>query len=159
YINYAGPPDTFPRVSLADVIAASRAGESSRLRSWFQGKIVLIGTDSIDDRYATPFYTLFSGPRWTTAGVEIHANTIQTLLKNHFLQPISELGRNFALIGVSAATVVIATSVASTWLVAEALLLLALTHLLFRVGLILSTSELLLALVLCAIAAIVYRFS
>src|SRR5262249_15706038 len=30
-INYAGPPDTFPRVSLADVVAASRGGRKDQL--------------------------------------------------------------------------------------------------------------------------------
>ena len=159
YINYAGPPDTFPRVSLADVIAAARAGNTAQLRRWFDRQIVLVGSDSIDDRYATPFYTLFSGPRWTTAGVEIHANTIRTLLNGSYLTPVSEAIRNTALVVAAAATVGIAMYAASGWLLLEALVLVALTHLLFRAGLILSTSEVLLAAVLCTIAAVVYRFS
>ena len=65
-INYAGPPGTFPRYSLADFEAAAKAGDNAKLRTWVNGKIVLIGIDFADeDRKATPFYTLFSGPKWT----------------------------------------------------------------------------------------------
>ena len=159
YINYAGPPETFPRVSLADVIAAARSENTKQLHEWFDRQIVLIGTDSIDDRYATPFYTLFSGPRWTTAGVEIHANTVRTLLTHDFLTPISESWRNTALIGAAAATVAIAMQWTAGWLALEAIVLLALTHLLFRAGTLLSAAELLVAAVLSTIAAVVYRFS
>jgi class 3 adenylate cyclase len=163
FINYAGPPDTFPRVSLADVVAATRAGRKDRLRDWLGGKIVLIGTDSVDDRYATPFYTLFSGPRWTTAGVEIHANTIRTLLARNYLLPVKEWTRIAGLVTVTAVTVGIAMTVAAgpaaAWLLAEALAILALTHLLFRAGLMLSTSEMLVAATICLIASIVNRTS
>jgi class 3 adenylate cyclase len=163
FINYAGPADTFPRVSLADVVAASRAGRTDQLREWLNGKIVLIGTDSVDDRYATPFYTLFSGPRWTTAGVEIHANTIQTLLSRRYILPVGEGTRILGLLAATVVTAGIATSVAAGpaagWLILEALGILALTHLLFRAGLILSTSEILVAATICLIASIVYRFS
>jgi len=43
-------------------------------------EIVLLGTDSVDDRYATPFFTMFSGVKWNTAGVEIHANVLQMMV-------------------------------------------------------------------------------
>ena len=87
-INYAGPPGTFPRYSMADFEAAAKAGDTAKLRNWVNGKIVLIGVDFADeDRRATPFYTLFSGPKWTTAGVEIHANTIRTILEHRYLGP------------------------------------------------------------------------
>src|SRR5579871_2251062 len=90
-INYAGPPGTFPRYSMADFAAAAKAGDLAKLRSWVGGKIVLIGVDFADeDRKATPFYTLFSGLKWTTAGVEIHANTIRTLLGHAYLVPVPE---------------------------------------------------------------------
>jgi adenylate cyclase len=159
YINYAGPPDTFPRVSLADVVAASRAHNTAQLRRWFGGQIVLIGTDSIDDRYATPFYTLFSGPRWTTAGVEIHANTIRTLLNRDFLTPIPEIGRDAALAFAAGLTVAIAMSWSAGWLALEAIALILIAHLLFRVGVLVSASEMLVAAILCTIASVVFRFS
>ena len=163
YINYAGGPDTFPRVSLADVVAASRAHRTDQLREWLSGKIVLVGSDTVDDRYATPFYTLFSGPRWTTAGVEIHANTIRTLLDGNYLLPVPEWARIAALLTAASVTAAIATSTAAgtaaIWLLLEGLAILGLTHLLFRAGWILSAAEVLVAATVCLIAAIVYRFS
>ena len=44
-INYAGPPGTFPSVSLADFENAAKAGNMDQLRKWVNGKIVLVGTD------------------------------------------------------------------------------------------------------------------
>jgi CHASE2 domain-containing sensor protein len=84
-INFAGPADTFPAISLADFIDATRAGRTQQLKDWVGGKIVLIGPDSIDDRYPTPFYTVFQGLKWTTAGVEIHANTVRTILSGNYI--------------------------------------------------------------------------
>ncbi len=121
YINYAGPPGTFPRVSLAQVVSAARAGQKDQLRKWFNGKIVLIGSDSLEDRRPTPFYTSFRGTQWTTAGVEIHANTIRTLLDRIFLLPVPEWARIAALLATTAATVGIAASMAvgmsTVWLI------------------------------------------
>lgn len=163
YINYAGPPDTFPRISLADVVGAARSGNMDQLRARLNGNIVLIGSDTVDDRYATPFYTLFSGPRWTTAGVEIHANTIRTLLDRNYLLRVPEWARIAAALAVTGATIGIATSFATgtavVWLLLEGVAILALTHLLFRAGLILSTSEMLSASTICLIASVAYRFS
>src|SRR5205807_1156433 len=104
FINYAGGPDTFPRVSLADFVAAARAGNRTQLRDWVSGKIVLVGADNVDDRFATPFFTLFRGPRWTTAGVEIHANTVRTILEGSYLKYAPEWGRVLALLLVTAMT-------------------------------------------------------
>jgi len=53
--------DTFQRVSLADVVAASRE-DVKITKDLARRKDRLIGADSVDDRYATPFYTVFSGP-------------------------------------------------------------------------------------------------
>jgi adenylate cyclase len=162
YINYAGPEDTFPRVSLADVVAASKAGDQARLRGWVQDKIVLIGSDTFDDRYPTPFYTMFNGRRWTTAGVEIHANTVHTLLARNYLTEVPDLARMAALLLATSLTVAVAISVsagaAAVWLAVEALFIILITHLLFRAGMILSTSEILVGTLLCLIASIVYRF-
>ena len=162
-INYAGPPGTFPRYSLADFEAAAKAGNTAKLRSVVNGKIVLIGIDFADeDRKATPFYTLFSGPKWTTAGVEIHANTVRTLLDHLYLVPIPAWMRIFALLLATSLTVWIATALAASraalFLVIEVIAILAATHLFFEGGFILSTSEVLLATSICLIGSIVYRF-
>lgn len=162
-INYAGPPGTFPRISMADFEAAARAGNTAQLRSWVNGKIVLIGVDFADeDRKATPFYTLFSGPKWTTAGVEIHANTIRTILEHRFLKPVPVWVRIFALLLATVVAVWVATSLAAAraagFMLVEVATILAATHLLFEDGFILSTSEILLATFICLIASVLYRF-
>jgi adenylate cyclase len=163
YINFAGPPDTFPSVSLADFEAAAKAGRLAQLRNWVNGKIVLIGTDSRDDRRATPFFTLFSGDKWSTPGVEVHANTIRTLLERRFLKPVPPWVLWLAMFLATGVTVWIATELATWRAVAFVLLeiavILVVTHILFEGGLVLSTSEVLLATTLCLVASVVYRFS
>jgi adenylate cyclase len=162
-INYAGPPGTFTRYSLAEFEAAANRGDKAKLRSWVNGKIVLIGIDFADeDRKATPFYTLFSGPKWTTAGVEIHANTVRTLLERRFLVAVPGWVRLLALLLATGTTVWIATTLiaarAAIFMALEVVVIYALTYLLFEAGSILSTSEVLLATSMCLVGSIVYRF-
>ncbi len=84
-INYAGPPGTFPRISFSDFLAAARAGDRRKIENWVKGAAVLVGVDAVSDRHPTPFFTRFQGERWSSAGVEIHANTVHTLLTHEFL--------------------------------------------------------------------------
>jgi adenylate cyclase len=160
-INYAGKSHTFPRVSLADVVAAARAGNKDQLRTWLGGKIVLIGSDTIDDRYATPFYTLFSGQDWLTDGVEIHANSIRTLLDRDYLKSPPEWLRTLSLMTASAITAAIVISAGArlvgVWVALEALAVLVLTQLLFRLGIILSVSEALVAAAISLVGVMIYR--
>jgi adenylate cyclase len=162
-INYAGGPNTFPSVSLADFEAAAKAGNKEQLRKWVNGKIVMIGSDAKDDRFNTPFYTMFEGDKWRTAGVEVHANAVRTLLDRLYLKPVPEWGRTLALLLATTATVLIATSLrasrASAWMLIQISGILIATHLLFRWGLILSTSEMLLATSICLMASVIYRFA
>ncbi len=163
FINYAGPPDTFPSVSLADFEAAAKAGKLDQLRKWVDGKIVLVGTDALDDRRATPFFTLFSGTKWLTPGVEIHANTVRTLLTRSYLIPAPPWVMVLALLLATGVTVWITTSLAAGRAVAFLLLeiagILVATHLLFEGDILLSTSEILLATFACLVASVVYRFA
>jgi len=160
-INYAGGPGTFPRVSLADVVEAYRAGRKEQLAQWFRGKVALLGPDYDDDRHATPFYTPFS-ERWNTAGVEIHASTLRTLLEGDYLLPVREGVRYAALSAVSLVTAVIVASLAASqaalWLSLAVLATAVVTQVLFRFGLMLSTSELLLACLVSVLGSMVYRF-
>lgn len=162
-INYAGPPGTFPRVSIVDFLDAAKAGRKQQLRDWVSGKAVMIGLDMVQDRFPTPFYTLSSGIDRLTAGVEIHASTLRTLLERRYILPVPEWSRIAALLTVASATVLLATMLAAGpaagWLVFELALILIGTHFLFRAGLILSTSEILNAAGICLIGSIVYRFS
>ncbi|MEO7649622.1 MAG: adenylate/guanylate cyclase domain-containing protein, partial [Bryobacteraceae bacterium] len=161
-INFAGPPGTFPSISLYDFIEAARAGKKDQIRQWVNGKAVLIGLDTIDDRHATPFYTTFSGSKWNTAGIEIHASTLRTLLEGDYLVPVSLPVRLGALSLVAVGTAIIAASLAATqtaiWLLLAVGATGVATHLMFRAGSVISTSELLLACLLSMLGSITYRF-
>jgi adenylate cyclase len=145
---------------MADVVKAPK----EQLKRWFQGKIVLLGTDypGDSDRRNTPFFTLLSGDQWRTAGVEIHANTIQTLLQRNYLQPAPAWARLAAILAATGATVAVASEVsavgAAAALLGIGLLVAIATHLLFRTGVILSTSEIMIAATISMIGAIIYRF-
>jgi adenylate cyclase len=163
-INYAGPADTFPRLSLFDVVDAYRKGNKEQLKKWLNGKAVLIGPDNIDDRHATPFYTAFTlSKKWRTPGVEVHANALRTLLTGEFLTPVPQ----WVLVTALGLTAGVAVAIFTTLTIAQSalwggvalLLLFSGTHLMFRQGLLLSTSQLLLAFGWALVGGIVYRFA
>lgn len=160
-IRDANPPDSAAHVSLADVVAAARAGNADQLRRWFEGKIVLIGSDTVDDRYATPFYTMFAGLRWTTPGVEIQANTIRTLLDRKYLLVVPEWVRVATLLAAAGIAAGIVTSLAAgpaaAWVTLEIAAIFAISQLLFREGLILYTAETVVGTLGCVLLSVVYR--
>jgi adenylate cyclase len=162
-INYAGGPNTFPSVSLADFESAIKAGNREQLRKWVNGKIVLIGSDAKEDRFNTPFYTVFEGDKWRTSGAEVHANAIRTLMDRLYLKPVPQWARALALILATMVTVSFVTSLAasraSAWMLIQISGILITTHLLFRRVLILSTSEMLLATSICLVVSVIYRFA
>ncbi|MBU0987084.1 MAG: adenylate/guanylate cyclase domain-containing protein, partial [Proteobacteria bacterium] len=73
-INYRGPGKTFPHVSITDILHANVPDEA------LKNKIVLVGATAVGiyDLRVTPFGTVFPG-------LEIHANIIDSILKNDFL--------------------------------------------------------------------------
>jgi adenylate cyclase len=148
-INYVGPAGTLPSVSLWDFLQAARAGNTQQLRKWVEGKIVLLGVDHIIDRFPTPFYTALAGNRWTTAGVEIHGNIINTMLSGRFLTEASTSVQAFAAAVVAAATVTALAYASGTaaglWISAVLAGIIAITHLSFRAGTMLSVPEMLIA--------------
>src|SRR5437660_9134675 len=99
---------------MADFEKAANAGNMEQLRRWVSGKAVLVGTDAIEDRRATPYFTPFSGAKWSTPGVEIHANTVRTLLDRRYLLPVPAWARILALLLATGATVWITTSLATS---------------------------------------------
>ncbi len=161
-INYAGRQGTFPRVSLADFEAAAKAGDKAKLRKWVNGKIVLIGTDFVADRFATPFFTTLVRNS-DTAGVEVWANTVRTLLGHLYIVAAPQWLRIFSLILATTITVLVSTSAAASravpLILAEIVVILVFTHALFESGYILSTSEMLLATSICLVFSVVYRFA
>ncbi len=165
-INFAGPTDTFPRVSLVDFINAAHAGNQKQLEQWVKGKIVLMGPDSKadPDRHATPFYTSFgSTDKYRTAGIEIHANALQTLLSGDFLQAVPRWGEIAGPLVVAGVTVAIAASFAATqtalWSLVVVVLGLLASHILFIKGWLLSDIDLGQAFVLSLLGGVVYRFT
>jgi putative two-component system response regulator len=84
-INYYGKPGTFRQISLTDVIDGKYPSE------FFIDKVVLVGVTAlgIADRLLTPY----SQDRNSMAGVEVHANGLNTLLDDNPIQDISDLIR------------------------------------------------------------------
>ena len=162
-INYAGPPGTFPRVSLCDFLDAYKAGNTGQLKRWVQGRAVLIGPDDVEDRYSTPFFAAWKGTKWNTPGVEIHANTLETLLQRDFLLPVPAWVRLLSLLLVASLTVMVAVAMSAgrAAAAAAAVLIAALlgAQLLFRTGWILSGAEIGLCWLICLIATVAYRFA
>jgi adenylate cyclase len=160
-IREADPPHTTPYASLADVVAAEHAGNVDQLKKWFDGKIVLIGSDTVDDSYATPFFTPFAGPRWTTPGVEIQANVVRTLLDRMYLLTVPEWARLAALLLAAGTAAGIVTSLgagpAAGWVALEILAIFGIAHLLFLKGLILYTAETGVATLGCVLLSALYR--
>ena len=73
-VNYRGEPNTFPHVSITDVL------RDNLTPGQLQGKIVIVGATAagIYDLRVTPFGEVFPG-------VEIHANLIDSVLSQDFL--------------------------------------------------------------------------
>jgi adenylate cyclase len=161
-INFAGPAGTFPRISLADFVAATQAGRRQQLKDWVAGKIVMIGLDSYDDRFPTPFYTGFQGLKWTTAGVEVHANTLNTILSGQYMVSAPSWLRLLALLVIALATFPVAALVRTSWAAPLGIAILggalATSHVLFRTGYDLSASDLAACWLLTLLVSIIYRF-
>jgi CHASE2 domain-containing sensor protein/nitrogen-specific signal transduction histidine kinase len=81
YINYYGPPGSFYRVSLVDVL------DGKFTSGFFKNKIVLVGVtaEGIEDGLGTPF----SRNRNQMAGVELQATVLGDLLDGNFLKPLN----------------------------------------------------------------------
>jgi adenylate cyclase len=75
-INYRGPVHTYPYYSIADV------AQRNFQKGTFRDKIVLVGASAsgIGDMRPTPYGTL------DFPGLEVHANVIDNILHNDFLQ-------------------------------------------------------------------------
>jgi len=163
-INYRGPAGTFPRVPLSDFVAAARAGDQQKLKQWVEGKAVLLGPDHIEDRHATPFYRLFGSSRWNTPGVEIHANTLHTLMAKDYLLPVPQwllIVALFVNAWIAASAVVMESSVTRCVFLAMVTQFLAAgaSHLLFLKGASLSSALLFVAALIAILGALVFRFA
>lgn len=162
-INFAGPPGTVPRIPLHKFLQAAQNRDFATLRKWVEGKVVLLGPDNIDDRHNTPFYTFLAGAKFTTPGVEVHANTLRTLLTGDFLQPVPEWARVLGLLvaaGISGAMAAsFAASQTAVWSLLALMISLAATHVLFRMGWLISSSEVLISFSMALLGGTIYRFA
>ncbi len=160
-INFAIPPDRFPRVSLADFLGAYRAGKREQLRDWVDGRAVLIGLDAFNDSHTIPVHKSFPGLRESVPSVEIHASALRTLLESDYLEQAPGWARYGALLLVLTSTLFIAVklriALAIRSVVVELVIIPIGTYLLFRFGWILPGAELILALLVSLLAGIAYR--
>ncbi|HEY4087286.1 MAG TPA: adenylate/guanylate cyclase domain-containing protein [Bryobacteraceae bacterium] len=162
-INYTGPPETVPHISLYKFLAAAKNGDTAQLEKWVKGKVVMLGPYDISDRHDTPFYTAFAGEKFQSPGVEVHANALNTLLTGDYLQPVPDWARVVGLLFAAGISVTIAAIFEPrqtvAWSVVSLVLGLGATHLLFRQGWLLSTSEVATAYVIALMGGVVYRFA
>lgn len=110
-LNYAGPSQTYPQVSLLAVLNGAVDP------AIFNDKIVLIGSTAaaLGDRYTTPTSPLMDG-------VEIHANAIGTILNANALREQSPAGRRGILSGLVIALTLIAM-IRRPWLLFSAMVI------------------------------------
>lgn len=87
YLNYFAAPNTFRYLSFSDLLK-DKLMDSEGGKIDFRDKIVLIGPTAIDlqDNYLSPVSQGVQMP-----GVEVHANAIQTVITQEFLQDQSRL--------------------------------------------------------------------
>jgi CHASE2 domain-containing sensor protein/two-component sensor histidine kinase len=88
-INFLGPPGHFPTISYVQVLN----GEFPK--GLFNNKIVLVGATALgmNDLLTTPV----SGLGLPMAGVEFHANVLESIRTNHLIRPVS-FGLNLFLV-------------------------------------------------------------
>ena len=120
------------------------------------------------DRLPTPFTAPFNfntrigNVEFTTAGVEIHANTLATLLNGDYLLPAPMWARYAALIAVAALTILGASLAIGQAALVQAAIVTAIgagTHMAFRSGSIFPLLELFLCWQLCLTATMVFLLS
>lgn len=108
------------RVSLAEVLTLVKTNNREKLRERFANKLVLIGSDDLQDRHATPLLGL-NGER--TPGVDIHAAVAQSLFAGVSMKPVAAWVPWLAAIGFATGVAFATLAFRWEWSVALALLL------------------------------------
>jgi len=158
-INFFGPPGSFQTISFADVhenkFTERQTGEELDLSD----KIVLIGemgTGLHDEQYVPISYGQ------AMAGVEIHANTIQTILSQRFLL---EQTKNSLLITIGVVIILgfilfLSLSIALSVLLffIGVVVYMVSTWIVFEYGIVLNTIYPYLAFLMTLIVAYIYRY-
>ncbi len=153
-VNFAGPPGSFQTISFADVYQKKVSAET------FNDKIVLVGVTSPDlhDNQMTPFSL-----GQAMAGVEIHANALDTILNQNFLREASRRNILSFIFLLAMAVGLIFSLTRLLWLAAFLSLAVWLTYLLaalvaFGQGLILNLVYPSLAFILSLIIILAYYY-
>jgi len=101
-INYYGPANNFPVYSFANILDDSDFDlaededtdifEIHKESGTFQNKIVMIGASAEDlrDNKFTPFFS-YKGEKKQMPGVEMHANALNTILRDDYIHPLNSL--------------------------------------------------------------------
>lgn len=153
-VNFVGPPGSYQYYSLSDVVNERVPGED------FAGKLVLIGATSPDmhDDYFVPTSRGKAMP-----GVEIHANTVQTMINKDFLRAQGKLSVVLLMLFFGLVVGVVAYFYRVKWASAVALALIV-AYLFaaifsFNYGVIANIVFVPLAVVLCYTGEVVYFYS
>lgn len=87
YINFTGPEGSYPYFSFGQALSKAQAAEGEYFKKNFGNKIVFLGVGAgeIEEKRITPFYR-YKGGIWPMAGVEVHAQSLDTILSRRFLQ-------------------------------------------------------------------------
>ena len=114
-IPFLGPPGTFPRLSLKQVLAENTL--SDPVQASLRGKTVLIGATAagLNDEHFTPYATrLLAGRGVLMSGVELHANVLESLLSGERLKTLDDEVRIGSLV-LSAVFLCLLFSIVPVW--------------------------------------------
>ncbi|MFH1859788.1 MAG: CHASE2 domain-containing protein, partial [bacterium] len=97
YINFVG--SGYERISYSKVLSGEFPSD------YFKGKIVLVGATAkgMGDEKLIPF----SKGIPTTSGIEVHADIIQTILKENYITPLNKIGSIILIILLSLCTAIL----------------------------------------------------
>jgi adenylate cyclase len=100
-IGFAGPPKTFPRLSMGRLLSAG-AQNDPEIKG-LKGKVVIIAfePETLQDIHPTPYsISLWLWPGNDMSGPEIHANIVETLLTGIYPKPVPGYISMLYLVGV-----------------------------------------------------------
>lgn len=115
WIDFRGPPGTFPTRSMADVLAGRVPA------SYFAHKIVLIGVTAPVEKEVF----LTSASSLPMSGVEVHANALETILNGFPLQSASGTINILLILALSAVPACFGVRLSALWVFGAALVTVA----------------------------------
>jgi len=119
FINWVGPPGTFPTYPISAILANDELAPDV-LNTWLRNRIVIIG--AVGERLNTPYLgTSRHKPDQvdqrgsvTMSGLEVHANAIDTVISRRFLEPLPPQAM-WAIIFLCSLVTALAVRALNTW--------------------------------------------